>query len=76
MRERALSAVVLVPPLVVALIIGGWAILLVVTVAAVLGAWEVFRLLRYAGYPSLPWLARRMEPSISYVFPVLDRSRR
>jgi len=56
MRERALSAVVLVPPLVVALIIGGWAILLVVTVAAVLGAWEVFRLLRYAGYPSLPWL--------------------
>ena len=56
MRERALSAAVLVPPLVVALLIGGWAILLVVTVAAVLGAWEVFRLLRFAGYPSLPWL--------------------
>src|SRR4029079_12213868 len=56
MRERALSAAVLVPPLVIALVIGGPAILLVVTVAAVLGAWEVFRLLRYAGYPSLPWL--------------------
>jgi phosphatidate cytidylyltransferase len=56
MRERALSAAVLVPPLVIALVIGGWAILLVVAVAAVLGAWEVFRLLRFAGYPSLPWL--------------------
>ncbi len=56
LRERALSAAVLVPPLVIALVIGGPAILVVVVVAAVLGAWEVFRLMRFAGYPSLPWL--------------------
>jgi phosphatidate cytidylyltransferase len=56
LRQRALSAAVLVPPLVVALVLGGWAILAVVTAAAVLAAHEMFRLLRSAGYPSLKWL--------------------
>jgi phosphatidate cytidylyltransferase len=54
LRTRALSALVLVPPLVIALIIGVWAIAAVLAVAAALGAWEVFRLLKAAGYPSLP----------------------
>lgn len=56
LRQRALSAAVLVPPLVAALVLGGYAILAIVTVAAVLAAHEIFRLLRSAGYPSLAWL--------------------
>jgi phosphatidate cytidylyltransferase len=54
LRTRALSALVLVPLLLAALAIGFPAIALVVAVAALLGAVEVFRLLRQAGYPSLP----------------------
>jgi phosphatidate cytidylyltransferase len=56
LRQRALSAAVLVPPLVVALILGGYAIVAVVTLAAILAANEIFRLLRSAGYPSFVWL--------------------
>lgn len=54
LRTRALSALVLVPPLVIALWIGVPAIAAVLALAAALGALEVFRLLRMAGYPSLP----------------------
>jgi phosphatidate cytidylyltransferase len=53
LRTRALSALVLVPPLILALAIGMPAIALVLAVAALLGGIEVFRLLRAAGYPSL-----------------------
>jgi phosphatidate cytidylyltransferase len=56
MRTRTLSALVLVPPLVVAFAIGLPAIAFVLVVVAALGGWEVFRLLRGAGYPSLPLL--------------------
>jgi phosphatidate cytidylyltransferase len=56
LRERVLSAAVLVPPLLIALAIGGWAIVAVLVVAAVLAGLETFDLLRAAGYPSLAWL--------------------
>lgn len=54
LRTRTFSALLLVPPLVLALIIGLPAIALVVAVAAGLGGFEVFRLLKAAGYPSMP----------------------
>src|SRR5689334_2551888 len=56
LRDRARSAAILVPPLLVALWLGGGWILLVVGAATVLGAWEAFRLLTGAGHSSLPAL--------------------
>jgi phosphatidate cytidylyltransferase len=56
LRQRALSAAVLVPPLVLAIIVGDLAIVLVVAIAVALGAVETFRLLRGAGYPVLAGL--------------------
>jgi phosphatidate cytidylyltransferase len=56
LRERVLSAAILVPPVIVALALGGPWIVAVVAVATGLGAIEAFRLLRAAGYPSLPTL--------------------
>lgn len=53
LRTRALSALVLVPPLVIALWIGLPAIAAVLVIVALLGGLEVFRLLKGAGYPSL-----------------------
>jgi CDP-diglyceride synthetase len=54
LRTRALSAIVLVPVLLVALWLGLWAIAAILVLVAILGGIEVFRLLRGAGYPSLP----------------------
>ena len=54
--QRAASAALLVPPLVVALFLGGPWIVAVVVVATVFAAREVFQLLTGAGYPSLSWL--------------------
>ncbi len=56
LRQRVLSAAVLVPPLVLALILGGGWIAAVVVVATALGALEMFRLLRAGGYPSFALL--------------------
>jgi phosphatidate cytidylyltransferase len=56
LRERALSAAVLIPPIVLVLILGGVWIVALVLVATALAAVEVFRLLRSAGYPSVPAL--------------------
>jgi phosphatidate cytidylyltransferase len=53
LRQRAISAAVLVPPLFVILALGGVWIAAVVAVATALAAIEVFRLARAAGYPSL-----------------------
>ena len=50
MRERAISAAVLVPVLLLVLAIGGPAIAAAVALATTLAASEVFRLLRSAGY--------------------------
>jgi phosphatidate cytidylyltransferase len=52
-RTRALSAIILVPFLVVALVIGVPAVAAVLVLVALLGGLEVFRLLKAAGYPSL-----------------------
>jgi phosphatidate cytidylyltransferase len=54
--QRAASAAVLVPPLVVALVLGGPWIVAIVVIATALAAREVFQLLTAAGYPSLAWL--------------------
>lgn len=53
LRTRALSALVLVPVLLVALWIGLPAVTALLVLVALLGGHEVFRLLRGAGYPSL-----------------------
>jgi phosphatidate cytidylyltransferase len=54
-RERLLSAAVLVPPLILILVLGGVWITAVVAVVTAFAAIETFRLLRSAGHPSLPW---------------------
>lgn len=53
LRTRALSAALLVPPLLAALWLGLPAIAVVLAVAAALGAGECFRLLHAAGWPTL-----------------------
>jgi phosphatidate cytidylyltransferase len=56
LRQRAISAAFLVPPLVVVLALGGFWILALIAVATALAAIEIFRLLRSAGYQSIPAL--------------------
>jgi phosphatidate cytidylyltransferase len=56
LRDRARSAAILVPPLLVAMWLGGPWIALVVGLAVVLGALELFRLLTAAGHHSIPLL--------------------
>jgi phosphatidate cytidylyltransferase len=53
LRQRTISAAILIPVLVIALILGGIWIAGVVALVTGLAAVEVFRLLRAAGYPSL-----------------------
>jgi phosphatidate cytidylyltransferase len=55
-RERATSAAVLVPLLLLVLAIGGYVLAAAVAVVTVLAAREAFSLLRTAGYPTLPLL--------------------
>jgi phosphatidate cytidylyltransferase len=55
-RQRAISAAVLVPVLLVVLAIGGIALAIAVAVVTVFAAREVFALLRTAGHPTLPLL--------------------
>jgi phosphatidate cytidylyltransferase len=56
LRDRVRSAAILVPPLLLALWLGGGWILLVVAIATLLGAREAFRLLTAAGHSSMPAL--------------------
>jgi phosphatidate cytidylyltransferase len=56
LRDRARSAAILVPPLLVAMWLGGPWIALVVGIAVVLAGVEAFRLLTAAGHSSLPAL--------------------
>jgi phosphatidate cytidylyltransferase len=56
MRQRALSALIFVPPLLIVLALGEpWFGALIAAFVAV-AAWEVARLLRGAGYAAMPWL--------------------
>ena len=50
MRQRAISASVLVPVLLVVLAIGGWVLAAAIALVTVLASGEVFRLLKGAGY--------------------------
>jgi len=56
MRERAISAAVLVPVLLIVLAIGGPAIALAIALITAIAAVEVFRLLRAAGHDVFPAL--------------------
>jgi phosphatidate cytidylyltransferase len=56
MRERAVSAAVLVPVLLGVVLLGGVWLAVAVALATAIAAVEVFRLLRAAGWPSLPIL--------------------
>jgi phosphatidate cytidylyltransferase len=56
MRERAISAAVLVPVLLIVLAIGGPAIALAIVLITAVAAIEVFRLLRAAGHDAFPAL--------------------
>lgn len=56
MRQRAISAAVLVPVLLLVLAIGGPVLAAAVVLVTALAAIEVFRLLKAAGYPPLPAL--------------------
>ena len=56
LRDRARSAALLVPPLLVVLWLGGLWIALLVAFAVVIAAREAFRLLEAAGHPAFPAL--------------------
>ena len=56
MRQRAISAALLVPVLLLVLAIGGPVLAVAIVLVTALAALEVFRLLRAAGYPALPAL--------------------
>jgi phosphatidate cytidylyltransferase len=56
-RQRALSAAVFVPPLLVVLALGEPWFGALIAVFVIVAAWEAVRLLRGAGYPAVPALA-------------------
>ena len=64
MRQRAISAAVLVPVLLLVLAIGGAVLAAAVAVATALAAIEVFRLLRSAGYPPLTALGTALAVAV------------
>jgi phosphatidate cytidylyltransferase len=55
-RDRAISAAILVPALLLVLAVGGVALTLAVAAVTILAAREAFTLLRDASYPTLPLL--------------------
>ena len=56
MRQRATSAAVLVPLLLVVIALGGFAVSIAIALITLLAAREAFALLRAAGHPALPAL--------------------
>lgn len=56
MRQRATSAAVLVPPLLIVIALGGIALSVAIALITVLAAREVYALLRSAGHPAFPVL--------------------
>jgi phosphatidate cytidylyltransferase len=56
MRERAITAAVLVPALLIVLAIGGYALAIAIAVITLLAAREVFQLLDGSGHPTFPLL--------------------
>jgi phosphatidate cytidylyltransferase len=77
LRQRATSAAFLIPPLVVALLLGGVWIVAVVAIAAGLAAREVFALLTGAGHPTLALLGIAFTVAVvldAAVVPAIDAS--
>ncbi|MEA2578384.1 MAG: phosphatidate cytidylyltransferase [Chloroflexota bacterium] len=64
MRDRALSAAILVPALLLVLAVGGAVLAVAVAAVTVLAAREAFTLLRDAGYPTLPLLGTVLALSV------------
>jgi phosphatidate cytidylyltransferase len=64
MRQRAISAAILVPVLLVVLWIGGYVLAAAIAVVTVLAGVEVFRLLRTAGYATLAALGTALALAI------------
>ena len=64
MRQRAISAAILVPVLLLVLAVGGVVLAAGVAVITVFAAREVFALLRTAGYPTLPLLGTALALTI------------
>lgn len=65
MGQRATSALVLVPPLLVVLLLGlPWIAIALAALAAV-GAWETFRILDRAGLPALPILGSALAAAVA-----------
>ena len=67
----------LIPPLAIALLLGGPWIVAVVVVATALAAREVFQLLTAAGYPSLAWLGIAFAVALvldAAIVPAIDTS--
>ncbi|MCI0583113.1 MAG: phosphatidate cytidylyltransferase, partial [Chloroflexi bacterium] len=56
LRDRARSAALLIPPLLIVLWLGGLWIVALVALAVAIGAREAFRLLEAVGHPSFPAL--------------------
>jgi phosphatidate cytidylyltransferase len=56
MRQRALSALIFVPPLLIVLAFGEPWFGVLIAVFVAIAAWETARLLRGAGYETAPWL--------------------
>jgi phosphatidate cytidylyltransferase len=56
MRQRALSALIFVPPLLIVLALGEPWFGALIAIFAVIAAWEAGKLLRGAGYAAVPWL--------------------
>jgi phosphatidate cytidylyltransferase len=65
LRQRAVSATLFVPPLLVVVALGGVWVAALVGLLVVVSAFEVFRLLRSAGYPSLPWLGMALALAVA-----------
>ncbi len=72
-----MSAAVLIPPLVIALLLGGPWIVAVLVAATALAAREVFQLLTGAGYPSLGWFGVAFAVALvldAAIVPAIDSS--
>ena len=67
MRQRAISALVFVPPLLVVLVLGMPWVALGLAALAVVGAQEAFRLLDGAGHPAQEWLGIALAAAVALV---------
>jgi len=75
LRQRAISAAILVPALLVALLLGRPWIVAIIAVATAIAAYEAFALLTAAGYSSLAWFGTAFAVALvldAALAPVID----